>query len=232
MRGLALLGAFFFGASLMGAPGAALAVDAGRTEADGARQILVGLDLSKSNPLITDAGYAARVAARLGEELDALPLRSRVMVRTFGVYDASSNHLKIDQVISARARPEDVAEGIQTLVANLPALVKEGKLEAQMKTNIVPFLDTMAQVVDCKAMPTTVVLLTDGAEDSDYGKLTKWGGKLPVPQEAHYEGCEELVILGLGQGFNSPKTTARFRTAWQAYAEGAGFKSFTGLYDW
>lgn len=196
------------------------------------QQILIGLDLSKSNPLVEDPAYAARVARRLGEEISALPVRSRVMVRTFGVYDASSNPLKIDQVISARARPEEVASGIETLVANLPRLVEEGKLSSQMMTYISAFLGTMSQSLDCGAMPTRVILLTDGAEDSDLVKLKRSGTSMPAPDTALYQGCDELVMLGLGQGFNDPATTERFRETWGAWAEAAGFKRFTGLYDW
>lgn len=196
------------------------------------RQIVIGLDLSKSNPLVSDGGYAARVAERLSGELLALPIRSRVIVRTFGVYNATSNHLKIDQTISGRARPEDVADGISKLVANLPALVSQGKLKAQMKTNIVPFLETMSHVVDCSAMATKVILLTDGAEDSEYGKLTRRGGSLPAPRQRLYDGCDQLQVLGIGQGFNSPKTTAHFQKAWKGWSQGAGFETFIGLYDW
>lgn len=213
--------------------GVATSAQAGeQTTAAMPRQILIGLDLSKSNPLVSDKGYAARVAERLKGELVNLPIRSRVIVRTFGVYNATSNHLKIDQVISSRARPEDVAEGISKLVANLPALVAQGKLQAQMKTNIVPFLETMSHVIDCSAMATKVILLTDGAEDSEYGKLTRRGGSLPVPRTALYEGCEQLQVLGIGQGFNSPKTTAHFQVAWKNWSQGAGFEDFVGLYDW
>lgn len=219
--------------------GASLALTAGstahameQTSGTSPRQIVIGLDLSKSNPLVSDKGYAARVAERLSGELSNLPIRSRVIVRTFGIYNATSNHLKIDQTISGRARPEDVADGISKLVANLPALVAQGKLKAQMKTNIVPFLETMSHVVDCSSMETKIILLTDGAEDSEYGKLTRRGGSLPVPSERLYDGCDQLQVLGIGQGFNSPKTTARFQVAWKTWSQGAGFNDFVGLYDW
>lgn len=197
-----------------------------------APQIMIGLDLSKSNPLVTSAAYAARLGERLAHELKDLPLKSRVMVRTFGVYDGGANGLKIDEIVSSRAKPADLAAGLGALVANVPALVREGKLHGQMKTNIVPFLETMSHVIDCQAAPTRVILLTDGAEDSEYGKLTRAGGKLPGPARALYQGCEELLILGLGQGFDSPKATERFRSAWGGWAQGAGFQRFTGLYDW
>ncbi|HEY4345595.1 MAG TPA: hypothetical protein VGN05_14695 [Parvibaculum sp.] len=193
---------------------------------------VIGLDLSKSNPLVKDDGYAARAGARAAKELVALPLKSRVMLRTFGSYDASANGLKVDQVISSHARPDAVAQGIAALIANVPRLVREGKLKAQGKTNIVPFLDTMAEVVDCRTTQVHVVLLTDGFEDSEYAKLTRAGGKLPAPETAAYEGCDELLILGLGQGGGSPSATARLRKEWQAYAVKDGFGRFNGLYDW
>lgn len=200
-------------------------------ESAGPPHLVIGLDLSKSNPLVSSATYAAQVAARLADEIRGLPIRAKVTVRSFGAYDTGSNSLRIDQVISGRARPDDVAEGIQALVANLPRLVREGKLEAQMKTNIVPFLDTMSAGIDCST-PTRIILLTDGAEDSELGRLTRSGGRLPEPRAGSYAGCDELLMLGIGRGFDSPSTTARFRTAWAGWAEGAGFDRFTGLYDW
>lgn len=193
---------------------------------------VIGLDLSQSNPLVKDRAYAARAAARAAKEIAALPLKSRVMLRTFGSYDTSANGLKIDQVISSHARPEAVAQGIAQIIANVPKLVAEGKLTAQGKTNIVPFLDTMSQVVDCAASDVHVVLLTDGFEDSEYAHLTRNGGTLPAPAHAAYQGCDELLILGLGQGGGSPSATNRLRTAWTQYAEKAGFERFSGLYDW
>ncbi|MDO8423465.1 MAG: hypothetical protein Q7S99_15025 [Parvibaculum sp.] len=212
----------------------AIALTGGAAQADTSRPqtYVIGLDLSKSNPLVRDKDYAARAAARTAKEIGALPLKSRVMLRTFGSYDASANGLKIDQVISSHARPDAVAQGIATLIANVPKLVDEGKLTAQGKTNIVPFLDTMAEVVDCRASDVHVVLLTDGFEDSEYAHLTKSGGTLPAASFPAYQGCDELLILGLGQGGGSPAATKRLREAWAGYAGSAGFERFSGLYDW
>ncbi len=194
--------------------------------------VVIGLDLSESNPLVKDSAYAARAGARVGAELKALPLKSRIMIRTFGSYDGSENGLKIDQVISAHAKPEAVAEDVATLIAHVPQLVAGGKLKAQGWTNIVPFLETEAQIVDCKASEVHVILVTDGFEDSEYAHLSKHGGHLPAPSSALFEGCEALTILGLGQGSGSPSATIHLRKEWQAYAAKAGFRRFTGLYDW
>ncbi|ABS63247.1 hypothetical protein Plav_1628 [Parvibaculum lavamentivorans DS-1] len=192
--------------------------------------VIVGLDLSKSNPLVMDAAYAARVGQRTADELDTLPVRSRIMLRTFGSYDSSANALKIDEVISSRAKPETVAEGIGALISAMPKLVGEGKLKAQGYTNIVSFLETTSQLVDCEASDVRIILLTDGFEDSEYAKLAG-GGSLPRPQ-ALYPGCAELMMLGVGQGGGSPTVTKRVSAQWQGWAEAAGFRKFTGLYDW
>jgi hypothetical protein len=194
--------------------------------------IVIGLDLSQSNPLVKDDDYAARVGARTAQELIALPLKSRVMVRTFGSYDGSENGLKVDQMISSHAKPQSVAQGVAELIAHVPALVRAGKLKSQGMTNIVPFLDTMSEVVDCKTSDVRVILVTDGFEDSEYAHLTKHGGHLPAPEAADYQGCGSLTILGLGQGSGSPSATVHLRKEWKAYAEKAGFRSFAGLYDW
>ncbi|MDP1625727.1 hypothetical protein [Parvibaculum sp.] len=206
--------------------GAAAAVDAPAPP----QTVVVGLDISKSNPLVEDPAYAARVAKRLTAEIDKLPVRSRLMVRTFGAYDSSANPLKIDEVISARARPETVAEGVSALVAAMPQLVKEGKLQAQDWTYIVSFMETMSQQVDCSAGDVRFILLTDGIEDSTIARMQR-GASLPKP-EPIFAGCGELLMLGVGQGGGSPAVTRRVQEQWAGWAEAAGFRKFTGLYDW
>lgn len=222
-HGRALFAAALFALALTGA---AAAVDAPARP----QTVVVGLDLSKSNPLVVDAAYAARVGQRTADELDTLPVRSRIMLRTFGSYDSSANALKIDEVISSRAKPETVAEGIGALISAMPKLVGEGKLKAQGYTNIVSFLETTSQLVDCEASDVRIILLTDGFEDSEYAKLAR-GGSLPRP-EALYPGCAELMMLGVGQGGGSPTVTRRVKEQWAGWAEAAGFRKFTGLYDW
>lgn len=192
--------------------------------------IVVGLDISKSNPLVEDPAYAARVAKRLTAEIDKLPVRSRLMVRTFGAYDSSANPLKIDEVISARARPETVAEGVSALVSAMPQLVSEGKLKAQDWTYIVSFMETMSHQVDCAAGDVRFILLTDGIEDSTIARMPR-GGSLPKPEPV-FAGCGELLMLGIGQGAGSPAATKRIRDQWENWASAAGFEKFTGLYDW
>src|SRR5215467_7789498 len=80
------------------------------------KRIIIGLDISKSNPLIDDRDFAAKVGLRIGKIVAGLGFASEVYVRTFGSYDASQNSFYYDTVISTRARPENVAAEIQKLV--------------------------------------------------------------------------------------------------------------------
>ncbi|MFN4354235.1 hypothetical protein [Parvibaculum sp.] len=212
--------------ALLAGTAAAQAVDAPPSP----QTVVIGLDLSKSNPLIDDPAYAARAAQRLTGEIDKLPVRSRIMVRTFGAYDSSANPLKVDEVISARARPETVADGVGALVAALPQLVKDGKLKAQDWTYIVSFMETMSHQVDCAAGDVRFILLTDGIEDSTVARMPR-GASLPKPEPV-FAGCGELLMLGIGQGAGSPAATKRIRDQWENWASAAGFDRFTGLYDW
>ncbi|HEX4293938.1 MAG TPA: hypothetical protein VHZ29_07375, partial [Rhizomicrobium sp.] len=135
------------------------------------QRIVIGLDLSKSNPLIDNPAFAAKVARRVADEVRGLGFASEVHVRTFGNFDPSSNTFAYDQVISVRARPQNVAAEIEKLIAGTPLLVQRGKWVAQDNTNIIAFLDNAVTSIGCAGMPTTVILATDGIEDSEYAKL-------------------------------------------------------------
>jgi hypothetical protein len=194
-------------------------------------RVIIGLDLSRSNPLVDDPAFAARVGQRISGIVRKLSFASEVRIRTFGSYDPSSNNWSFDTVISTRARPEDVAAEVQKLIAGTPRLVASGRWKSQQKTNIVAFLDNITRAVGCGGMPTTIILASDGIEDSDYARLLR-GDHLPVPDRRAYRGCQTLAIYGLGQGAGSPVLTARFRTEWENWARTAGFAKFEGLNDW
>lgn len=196
------------------------------------QRIVIGLDLSKSNPLIADPAFAARVAARIAGMVRSMGFASEVHVRTFGNYDATSNPFAYDTVLSTRSRPESVAADVQKLIASTPDLVRSGKLRAQNNTNILAFLDNVAIGIGCGDMPTTVVIASDGIEDSDYARLDRRSSHLPLPDGKPFSGCSEYDILGLGQGAGDPRLTTRLRSEWMRWARAAGFARFQGLNDW
>ena len=84
------------------------------------QRIVIGLDLSKSNPLIADLEFASRVASKVASLVSKLGVfASEVHVRTFGNYDATSNNFAYDAVLSVRQRPANVAADIQRLIAGV-----------------------------------------------------------------------------------------------------------------
>jgi hypothetical protein len=226
---LALAGA----AALLG--GGALAMQGARDMPDAnvlhPQRLIIGLDLSLSNPLVDDKAFAARVGMRVADTVRSLGMASEVHVRTFGSYDPSANNFAYDTVISVRARPEAVAGEIQRLIAGTPRLVSSGRWRPQETTNIVAFLDNIVRARGCSSMPTTIILASDGIEDSDYTKLNR-GGHLPAPDRRVFRGCSALIIYGLGQGAGSPVLTSRLRGEWENWAREAGFATFLGLNDW
>ncbi|MDE1985471.1 MAG: hypothetical protein KGL56_01305 [Alphaproteobacteria bacterium] len=196
------------------------------------QRIIIGLDLSRSNPLIADPAFAAKVADRIAAIVGNLGFASEVHVRTFGNYDATSNTFAYDTVLSVRNRPENVAAEIRKLIAGTPYLVRNGKWRAQENTNILAFLDNLSQSIGCAGMPTTIVLASDGIEDSDYARLMRRDAHLPPPDGRPFQGCADFEILGLGQGADSPRLTSHLRGEWGRWALAAGFARFEGLNDW
>src|ERR1700712_4999371 len=95
------------------------------------KRLVIGIDISKSNPLVDDPAFAAKVAARIANIVRGLGMASEVHVRTFGSYDASSNNFYFDALISSRNRPDTVAAEIHKLIAGTPLLVSSGKWRSQ-----------------------------------------------------------------------------------------------------
>jgi len=182
-----------------------------------ASRVVIGIDLSKSNPITASPEFAAKVGARVAAIVSKLGFASEVHVRT---------------LISARSRPEAVASDVERLIAGTPMLVSSGKWKAQGRTNILAFLDNVSRSEGCGGMPTTIILATDGIEDSQFARLDDAADHLPDPDGRPFAGCADLQILGLGEGTRSPVKTARIRAEWTRWAHEAGFGHFEGLNDW
>lgn len=195
-------------------------------------RLVIGLDLSKSNPMVEDEEYAGKVAQRISGMIKDLGFRSQIVVRTFGTFGGDENTFRFDAVVSSRYRPEQLSKEINVLIANTPTLVQRGTWQSQERTNILGFLENMAQVVNCSDMKTIYVLASDGIEESEYANLKRNASSLPAPAGQSFKGCSELLILGLGQGTDSPSATKRLRDEWSTWANAAGFETFSGLNDW
>lgn len=201
-------------------------------------RLVIGLDLSESNPLVANEQYAAKLSERVGDKIRSLSLKSEVLIRTFGVVDSTRNTLQINEIVSMRNRPEAIARSAEVLISNVPGLVAQGQFETQEETNIIGFIQTMVQAIGECETKTTFILLTDGLEDSSYARLKDPNAHLPLveikPPDDRRRKCHELQILGLGEGLNNVVEVERIRTEWQNWATGRGrpFKRFIGLRDW
>jgi hypothetical protein len=196
------------------------------------RRLIIGIDLSRSNPITDDPGFAAKVAQRVRGMIESLGFASEIYVRTFGSYNSSANAFYYDAKLSIRSRPDAVAAEVAKLISSTPALIKSGRWRAQNTTNVLAFLDNAAHSFGCSGMPTDVVLASDGLEDSEYAHMKRPGAQLPQPRSRAFNGCQGLYIFGLGRGQESPAHTIELRNQWQRWAHAAGFSSFTGLNDW
>jgi hypothetical protein len=196
------------------------------------RRLIIGIDLSKSNPITVDRGFANKVANRVRGMIEELGFASEIYVRTFGAYNSADNSFYYDAKLSIRSRPDAVASEVSKLIASAPALVAAGRWRAQSTTNVLAFLDNAVHSFGCAGMPTDVVLASDGLEDSEYARLKTPGAQLPMPRSRAFSGCQGLYIFGLGRGQKSPARTIELRNQWRRWAQAAGFSSFTGLNDW
>ena len=207
-----------------------------REAADPVR-LVIGLDMSGSNPLVEDRDYARKAGARVAGQIVDLPVRSEVIIRPLGAYNSTANDgLRMDFVVSSKNRPDMLAANVEQLIAGIPDYVQSGQLRSEGFTNILAFLENMMQVVDCGSMQSTYILVSDGVEDSEYANLRQNTAALPADVlRTTGQPCHELQILGLGRGLTSPQDTKRIRDEWRAWAqegEGAPFSRFVGLNDW
>lgn len=218
----------FAGIAALAAPSSDVRLEAEKPK----KRLIIGLDLSQSNPLIADKAFAQKLAERVSKMIAELGFASEVHVRTFGSYETSANNFHYDAQLSIRQRSDAVATEVAKLISSTPALVEKGMWRAQGKTNIIAFLDNASNAFTCAGMSTTIVLLSDGIEDSEYANLSQNDSSLPAPSDTPFKGCAELQILGLGQGQESPEKTKHLRSEWSRWARAAGFGSFVGLNDW
>lgn len=210
----------------------ALGSTASQADKPATPHIVVGIDISENSPYVTDKEFAEKAAAKIAPLIRGLPMRSKVTLRTVGSYQFSKHSIEIDREISRLSPGKNVAGIVTQVMGAVPGLVSSGKLVAHRQSNIVAFLTNISRTVDCSAEKVTIILASDGFEQSEYTNLKDKAGTLPTPEGQPFKDCVELQILGLGQGQSSPRTTERLHGQWEKWAQAAGFKSFIGLNDW
>ncbi len=193
--------------------------------------LVIGIDVSTGSPFVTDMSFSEKVAKRIAEAVEALPVRAKLSIRSFSAHGLVVKELDVDRQITARQSAERTAVFVETLISKVPQLAENGQITVNPQSDILGFLYTMSRAVDCEVTETVFILATDGFEESEYAKLTN-GDTLPVPDGAPFASCARLEMLGLGRRGGSPTLTNKVIGEWTSWAEKAGFETFIGLDSW
>ncbi len=194
-------------------------------------RLVIGVDISEGSPFLTDEQFAKKTAERIGNRIERLPLGAVASLRSFGAHSTMDASLELDRFIGRGRSGRQAAIFLRAIIAGMPKLASSGKIKAQSASNILGFLQTVSRRVDCAGERTTIIIATDGLEDSEYAKLAS-DDSLPAPASPMFEGCARLEMLGLGRGGGSARLTTRVIEAWEAWGEAAGFRSVVILDNW
>ena len=181
------------------------------------KTLTAALDLSGSNPLISDPNFAHGAAAYLHKEIAQLKAGDTVRLVTLGSRQASQNLRYQEIVLGRRSRPNDVANTIAEIIRSLPA---HAAAHQQSATNLLAFLEFTGGF-GC-ADKGRLVVLTDGLESSSLISGEDLAtGKKPLPKpDVDLSGCH-ITFYGLGAGWQ-PQTVKTVRKAWQSWSDAAG----------
>jgi len=186
-----------------------------------AKTLVIGLDISTSNPVIHNDSYASYIGKLLGDRVQQLDFGDTVVIETFGHHGELLSR-RTEITISKKLRHKKVAHFVRQLVAALPKAVRKGKLQPHPATNIISFLRTRAERHGC-GKGLSLLVATDGAESSDVvdEKALRAGkASLPAPSDSFLEGCE-VGLFGVGEGAES-LVSQRLRKQWRDYLDAAG----------
>lgn len=189
-----------------------------------AKTLHIAVDVSASNPMISNEPFAKIIAKRVSQQILALPMGDYVSLRTFG-------HLKLDNLqqfdvrLTRKAKPERVAKAISKFLISIP----NGGVEPQKSTEILAQLEWAEYKCSDR---DTILIITDGIEASSQvspQKLVDGKVKLPLPDDAYLKGCS-VTMLGIGKATNGSWPSVNVKNlvrAWKSYmkAAGASFKA-------
>ena len=222
--------ALLAGCAIIGVLGQA--APAGAQDDAASRDLLIGLDVSRSNVIVEDDRMAAKAADTAAEMIRSLENGDRLSIRTFGAYSMSGNPLRLDLTVSRRMPARRIAASVERLIARLPDLVADGRLAAGGTTHITAFLEEEAALLSCGSRDTALVLFTDGIEASPQTSpeaLARGHAGLPAPDSDDLRGCA-LSLYGIGEttGGAQRSRTENLIAAWTAWTKQAGL-SFNAL---
>lgn len=190
------------------------------------QELVIGLDISTSNPLIADPMVAKRAGNKAANLIRTLESGNNIRLRSFGNYSQRDNPLRLDLRISRRLPAQRIAQTVERLIAGLPQLIARNRLPEGRSTYLTAFLEEEAAQLDCERHHTRLVLFTDGVESSPQTSqraLLQGRTALPEPVSEALCGCY-ISLYGIGETAQgaSRRQTLHLITAWKAWAAEAG----------
>lgn len=180
-----------------------------------AETLVVGLDISTSNPLVRDDAFAREVGTQVKRRIEGMQRGDRVIIETFGLHGIAMGQ-KVELSISKRHNPKKVAHFASQIITAVPRMVREGKLVPHPATNILSFLELRTEREGCR--DTAFFVATDGFESSDAVSGTN---ALPTPVSAYLTGCS-VTLTGVGGGTQETVAARNLKDVWIAYLRDAG----------
>lgn len=178
--------------------------------------LTIGIDLSGSNPLLSQEAFAAQAGQHAAEAIKRLKEGDVVRVRTFGARSDAANLPVHSATIGRRNRPSEVGNAVAAYLRRLPGQAGKG----QPSTNILAFLE-LGSGFGCETNGA-VLLITDGIESSSVVSakaLLDGKAVLPAPGP-NLRGCA-LTFYGLGAGWELQQVK-NLKVAWSQWAKKAG----------
>lgn len=204
-----------------------------------AAELIIGIDLSDSSPLTLEDAVAKRAAKTVALAASKMKRGDIIKLRSFGEPGVSETQIHETVKLTGRKRASKVAKQVQTFIASLPQLVRDGKIRIENRTNALGWLELTGPVFECSSSGRDrMMILSDGIEWSGTikGQQLLEGAPLPPPSHNLLSGCR-VEMWGVGQQQRKFGNDARWypilRKSWKTYMELAGVASFEayGVYS-
>lgn len=176
-----------------------------------AKDLIVLVDVSQSNPMLTDKNFNRRAAEYVFAATKALNKGDTVSVQTFGSLTDTQN-LNIKSQTVSRHNSKKVANSVGRYVMSLPE-----QIAGQGSTNLLSWFNRNA--FDCSQEAHHILVITDGLEASEYvnpQRLLDGKQALPAPTEfVNLAGCD-VTFYGVGSGMHD-RSALHLRKVWGEY---------------
>lgn len=182
-----------------------------------AKEMIILLDASLSNPMLSDKAFNRRAGDYVIEQIKGLKRGDDITLQSFGSLQEADNFYQRRAKLT-RHNHKKVARQLLKYIRALPQ-----EFEPQGSTNLIAWFNRNPQ--RCEDVHK-IIVLTDAIEASEWAdsnKLLSGEADLPKPSEfVNIKGCH-ITFFGIGAG-RLDKETMNLRRAWAQYFNRANAK--------